>query len=96
MALASTIKRYLMFSALMIELIFFAALYVAGSHGVYALRALDVETRDLMADIALLQKDVQTLETTLHAWQNHPFYKEKMAREQLQMARADDTVYYLS
>lgn len=77
------------------EVIVFGALYIYGSHGMKSLNALRDEVTVANAQVVSLQEEVTSLEKELNAWQHHPFYKEKIAREQLQMARAGDTIYYL-
>jgi cell division protein FtsB len=46
-------------------------------------------------DILVLKKEVQDLQEELVAWQTDPFYKEKVAREQLQMARPGEELFYI-
>jgi cell division protein FtsB len=78
------------------ELLVFVVMYVAGGQGLRAVHALQHENQELYAELVLLKKDVDALEVSLKEWHEKDFYKEKIAREQLQMARAGDTVYYIS
>ena len=61
----------------------------------------DVYVLQAQIDTSRVQTaEAQTLVAQLHveedAWQTNGFLKERVAREELQMARAGDTVYYRS
>jgi cell division protein FtsB len=45
--------------------------------------------------VSALGQETKKLELQIALWQTSDFYKEKKAREQLQMAHSDDIVYYL-
>ena len=79
-----------------IELLLFSIIYLFGTHGVKALHKLHQENEQLEQEISGLRSQVQTIEHDIEAWNSHLFYKEKVAREQLQMAREDETIYYVS
>ena len=49
---------------------------------------LEKERLIILAEIVGLQKQVVL-------WQRSPFFKEKIAREKLQMARKNDHIYYV-
>ncbi|HZW61545.1 MAG TPA: septum formation initiator family protein [Candidatus Babeliales bacterium] len=82
--------------ALCVEIMVLAAIYFYGSYGVQTLAQLRTETAVVEQEVMHLQQEVAILEHELNAWNSNPFYKEKVAREQLQMAREGDTIYYLS
>ncbi len=46
------------------------------------------------AEIDQLKKLIEKLEIGIKEWQKYEFYKEKIAREELQMAREGDYIYY--
>lgn len=77
------------------EMVLCAYLYLFGSHGMRALMVLEQEQEQLNQEVAALQADVLSLETTIAQWDAHPFYKEKIAREQLQMAAKNEEIYYV-
>ncbi len=77
------------------ELLFFSATFFFGSHGVQALHELNKEIGLLQREIVTLEDEVVALEVDITQWRDNDFYKEKMAREQLQMARSDERVYYI-
>lgn len=78
------------------EIFIFAGIYFFGAQGLHAVWQLQHENSKAQQTVSVLQEEVTHLEHELHAWQHHPFYKEKLAREQLQMARPGEQIYYLS
>lgn len=78
------------------EIVLFAYVYLFGSHGMRALMNIEQEKVQLATDISGLQAEVRCLEKTIAQWDAHPFYKEKIAREQLQMAGKNEEIYYVS
>ena len=79
-----------------IEILVFVGIYFFGVHGIQALMRLQEENVCLEREIVALKAGVAELESDIHVWNSQPFYKEKIAREQLQMARSGDTVYYVA
>ncbi len=93
MKIAKRLVTRLLFAS---ELVLFSWAYMSGGQGLQAIWFCEQENRALEASIAQLQADNAALDHELQAWQHHPFYKEKIARELLQMARPADTIYYLT
>lgn len=89
-------KQYLLRGFFIVEIALFAGVYFFGAHGLHNVWRLQHENAQAEREIATMQAEVQDLETRVFAWNNHPFYKEKLAREQLQMARPGEIVYYIS
>lgn len=79
-----------------IEIILFGYIYVFGSHGIRNLLIIEQEKIQLNQEITTLQAEVASLSNTIAQWDSHPFYKEKIAREQLQMACKNEEIYYIS
>lgn len=79
-----------------VEIILFAYLYLFGPHGMRALMNIEQEKNQLNCEVTDLQTQVHSLEATIAQWDVHPFYKEKIAREQLQMAGKNEEIYYVS
>lgn len=78
------------------EIIICAALYFVGPRGKQQMIQYKQEINALNATKYALQAEIEQLENELITWENNLFFKEKVAREQLQMARKDETVYYLT
>lgn len=70
--------------------------YLFGVHGWYRLIELRNECQSMRQTIARKQQEIEAVQEQITAWNTHSFYKEKMAREQLQMARKNDLIYYLN
>lgn len=79
-----------------IEVILFIWMYVASSGGLPTVWAMQKENQQLAQSVCALQEEVEKLEQERQKWESIPFYKEKLAREQLQMARPDDEVYFVA
>ncbi|HLW72806.1 MAG TPA: septum formation initiator family protein [Candidatus Babeliales bacterium] len=89
------LKRIFMRILLLLEMAAFGHLYFFGSNGIKVLQNQKNVVVDLKKNIELLNGDVMQLEKEIYAWQTDDFYKEKVAREQLQMARKGDELFYI-
>jgi cell division protein FtsB len=87
------IKRTILRVFFGLELVAFTGIYFFGPHGKQRLWQLNQENVTIIAQIDSLKADVHTLEQHIVQWNTHPFYKEKIAREQLQMACKDEKIY---
>jgi len=90
------IYAYALYLVLGVEVAFFANLYIRGPQGIETLRDMYAEEVTMREGVDQLQLEVTSLKRDIDDWQKHPFHKEKIAREQLQMARSDDEVFYLT
>ena len=79
-----------------LEACIFLGTYFFGGQGIKALGQLNDQHRQLVQEIAQLEDDVTRLEQKITTWQTNPFYKEKIARERLHMARKNELIYYVS
>jgi cell division protein FtsB len=89
-------KQFLLRAFLMSEVIVFTYMYIFGAQGLRSMWAIKAECNELEERIALLHQDVAVVESNILAWQHDPFYKEKMAREKLGMARSDERVFIVN
>jgi len=78
-----------------IELIGAAFFYCCGKGGMQAIRAADAIHLELQKEITALETDITALERELDERLHNPYYKESVARKQLQMAYQDETIYVL-
>ncbi len=90
-----TIKRMVLRVALLAEMCAFGYVYVYGKNGFQSLQQQRLVVVDLGKNIAKLNDEVIRLEKEMYVWQTDDFYKEKVAREQLQMARKGDELFYI-
>ena len=89
------IKKVFMRLLLMVEMMALGYLYIFGTHGIEELQKQRMIVTDLEKSVVHLKADIEQLENEIHAWQTNDFYKEKVAREQLQMARKGDELFYI-
>lgn len=89
------VKKIFMRLLLIIEMAAFGHLYFFGNNGIKALQNQKGVVVDLEKNIIQLKNEVVQLEQEIYVWQNDDFYKEKIAREQLQMARKGDELFYI-
>lgn len=87
-------KKTMFRAFLMIEASIFLLNYFFGSQGLYALRQMRIEKKLLDVECAALHKEVNRLTAERDMKLADSFYKEKVAREQLQMAYPDEKIYY--
>ncbi len=78
-----------------LEIVGFAFVYYFGTHGMVALQQLQDEYTVINHDVMEQRTEIALLETEIANWQSDSFYKEKVAREQLQMARSGEQIYFL-
>lgn len=78
---------------LVVELGAFIYLYLGGSHGMLALRALETECSAVHASCDLMRAEIQGLRGELGDWKEYPFYKELQARHKLHMAHPREELY---
>lgn len=88
-------KKIFMRLLLVVEMAAFGHLYLFGKNGIQSLRKQQTVVVDLQKNITLMKDEIDQLESEMYAWQTDDFYKEKVAREQLQMARKGDELFYI-
>ena len=93
--MAHTIKRSVIPLLFLTEIILFIGLYLYGPHGRPLLHKLKKENDAIMSTIITTENDIEQLHTMIAAWQSNPLYQERIAREKLHMAKAQEQVYYL-
>ena len=79
----------------LLEILFFSTAYIFGGQGLQSIYYMSCHNRQLQQDIVDLQHVVVELEQQMQHWRTDDFYKEQLAREQLQMARPQEQIYYL-
>ena len=78
-----------------LEVVFFIAFYLFGSEGIQRMMVMQQQERELDAKLNEVGIHVAHLSERLEQWNTTPFHTEKIAREQLQMAREGEEIYYL-
>jgi cell division protein FtsB len=88
-------KKTIFRVCLVVEAVVFSSNYFFGSQGLYALRHIRTHKRLLEVECNALQNRVTSLSRERDQKVNSAFYKEKIAREQLQMAHPDEVIYHV-
>jgi cell division protein FtsB len=91
----SIAKRYIIRIVLGIEIIVFLSIYLFGPQGIWTFQKLAEENKVVEHAIQGVKAEIAGLDKQITACKSDAFYKERIAREQLQMARKDDVIYYL-
>lgn len=89
------IKRIVIGVVIIFELLLFAYFFVYGSHGVQSLNLLKQTYQKSQLETESMRNHVNELHVIMEEWTEEPFFIEKTAREKLQMACVDDTVYFI-
>lgn len=89
------IKKMCLKLFLILEMAIFGYMYFFGNNGIYVLQEKRKCTMNLEKNIKGLKDEIEQLEQEIYVWQTDDFYKEKIAREQLQMARKGDELFYI-
>lgn len=77
------------------EVAIIAVYYLFGSFGLQALRSADRTNQHLLEEIKSMEAEVVALAKELEERKNNPFYKEIIARKELQMAYDNELIYVL-
>jgi cell division protein FtsB len=78
------------------EIIVFGGFYFFGTNGIMSLMHMKKDIASVDQQVLELKNDITHLQSTIVLQKKHPFFQEKIAREQLQMARAEDEIYLIS
>jgi len=89
-------KRILVRAFFSIEVMIFCWVYMCGKNSITSLVELQKDNRMLQKQLQGQEREIVQLESEIDRWESDPFYKEKIAREQLQMARVGEQVYYIT
>lgn len=77
-----------------LEIGLFLFFYFFGAQGLPKLHNYKKQNIQILAEITTLQAEVAALRLALAEWDDHPFYKEKFAREELQMGKENEVIYH--
>ena len=89
-----TVKQFIARGLFAVEIGALTLLYLYGSHGLESIYKLERENMALKKEVLRVAHEIDALEQEIAAWNHNDFFKEKVAREQLQMAYKGDEVYY--
>ncbi|BDC34740.1 hypothetical protein Noda2021_06980 [Candidatus Dependentiae bacterium Noda2021] len=89
----NTNKKYGLWIIAGVELCAMAGVYINGAYGFRAQQIIAAESKMLVDEIDIIQHEIALFKKEITLWQAYPFYKEKAAREQLQMCYPDEIIY---
>lgn len=89
------IKKKLLRLFFVCEIMVFCWIYCFDAHGLKSLYQKRQTRRAFEEKIQSLQADVERAQLAVVVFNSDPFYKERIARERLQMARTGDLIYYI-
>lgn len=85
------ILRYLF----VFEILIFIGVYFFGNNGYKRIGEINDENKKLCLEIEDLKGEISVVQKEIQEWQASDFYKEKFARERLQMAKEGDEIYFI-
>ncbi len=77
------------------EIIVVTFFYLIGPGGLQALKSAQRQNSNLIEEIKRTEGEVNALSRELADRKNNPFYKESIARKELQMAYENEIIYLL-
>lgn len=86
-------KRIVLRIGFGLEILIFTLYYLFGNQGIVSIMSVSSQIQAIEKEIVALNAELLTLQRQIVLQKTCPFYKEKIAREQLQMARADEEIY---
>ncbi len=89
------VKRLILRVFLIGEVLALSGWYIGGNSGLRAIRSAERYNKQVLADIDTLEKEIGILKDELEERQKNSFYKERIARQELQMAREHEEIYLL-
>lgn len=88
-------KKTILKKLFILEIIIFIGVYVFGENGYKNISEVNLENQKLLSEIVVLKNEIKVIEKEIQEWQVTDFYKEKFARERLQMAKQGDEIYFI-
>ncbi len=89
-------NRSVIYFAFTLELVCFVGLFMFGPNGVAKISTMQQQNKQIEQEINEYKIELTQLEKQIDDWYQNSFLKEKIAREELQMARDGDEIYLVS
>jgi len=74
---------------------FFLVVFAFGPNGLGTILSLKRSNRQLQINLNALKTKNKQLAFEISSWERYSFYKEQLAREQLQLSYSGDIIYYV-
>ncbi|EKD23220.1 MAG: hypothetical protein ACD_82C00195G0002 [uncultured bacterium] len=88
-------KKTVLRQLFILEILIFIGVYFFGNDGYRRISEIDEENQKLCMEVFVLKGEIEKIEKEIQEWQATDFYKEKFARERLQMAKQGDEIYFI-
>lgn len=89
-------KQKIYLTLFMLEIIVLVYVYWFGKDGMHTLSTLSQEQKTIRQKNEKIAAQSERLKDKITQWQENDFFYEKVAREELNMSRKQDTIYYTS
>jgi len=89
-------KLSILYAIFYLWILIFLVHYTVGPKGLMYGRTLRETNEQLELEISRMSAEIVNLKSQHEKWHREPFFKEQLAREQLQMAYPGDTIYYVT
>jgi len=86
-------RRLIVFTVILLGFIYLAISLIFGEMGLLKYRELNKRKAHLERQITEMEKENEQLRTTIKAFKEDPFYKEKYAREEFGLAKPDEYIF---
>jgi cell division protein FtsB len=91
-----SVKKNAFHILLVAEIIAITIWYLFAVSGLQSIQFGSAQIEQLKEEVAALTVGNETLEHELHERSTNPYYKESIARKELQMAYPNETIYLLT
>jgi len=88
-------KKTILRQLFVLEILVFIGVYLFGKDGYRHIREVNAENQKLSCEILVIKNEIEAIEKEVKEWQASDFYREKFARERLQMAKEGDEIYFI-
>lgn len=79
----------------LVEVLCFFSFYIFGKNGVLRIKSAKKDNMEFEEKINNIKLEIESVKKDIIIWKSSDFYKEKYARERLQMAREGDRIYII-
>ncbi|MGC2310496.1 MAG: septum formation initiator family protein [Candidatus Babeliaceae bacterium] len=86
------VKKRIIFYAVSIEWLIFLNYCIFAPGGFRDIYTLQKAQQQVIQDVKQIQEKIKHLKVEKEDWKDYPFYKEKIAREQLHMQKEGDEI----
>lgn len=80
---------------LIFESVVMLGIITLGPYSIMIIKKQEQREAEYLQITHTLNEQILELTQQIEAWNTDPFYKEKIAREQLQLARPNDEIYFV-